>query len=75
MRSITSIKTSLSAGSYDMMLKSLYCRPADQLGPYRDRIVRVLDGFMKEFGASADTEVSVYSAPGRTVCIQRAGTY
>ena len=66
MRSITSIKTSLSAGSYDMMLKSLYCRPADQLGPYRDRIVRVLDGFMKEFGASADTEVSVYSAPGRT---------
>ena len=66
MRSITSIKTSLSAGSYDMMLKSLYCRPADQLGPYRDRIVRVLDGFMKEFGASEDTEVSVYSAPGRT---------
>ena len=29
MRSITSIKTSLSAGSYDMMLKSLYCRPAE----------------------------------------------
>ena len=34
MRSITSIKTSLSAGSYDMMLKSLYCRPVEMLGPY-----------------------------------------
>ena len=66
MRSIKSIKTSLSAGSYDMMLRSLYCRPSDMLGPYRERIIRVLDGFMAEFGASADTEVSVYSAPGRT---------
>ena len=66
MRSITSIKTSLSAGSYDMMLKSLYCRPVEMLGPYRDRIVRVLDGFMNEFGAGPDTEVAVYSAPGRT---------
>ena len=66
MRSITSIKTSLSAGSYDMMLKSLYCRPAEMLGPYRDRIVKVLDGFMREFDASPDTEVSVFSAPGRT---------
>ena len=66
MRSITSIKTSLSAGSYDMRLKNLYCRPVEMLGPYRDRIVRVLDGFMKEFGAGPDTEVSVFSAPGRT---------
>ena len=66
MRSITSIKTSLAAGSCDMTLEKLYCRPADMLEPYRDRIVRVLDGFMKEFDASPDTEVSIYSAPGRT---------
>jgi galactokinase len=66
MRSITSIKASVAAGSYDMMLKNLYCRPADRLGPYRERIIRVLDGFMSEFHAGADTEVSVYSAPGRT---------
>ena len=66
MRSITSIKTSLAAGSYDMILEKLYCRPVDMLGPYRERIVRVLDGFMKEFDAAPDTEVSIYSAPGRT---------
>ncbi len=66
MRTITSIKTSLAAGSYDMILEKLYCRPVDMLGPYRDRIVRVLDGFMKEFDAAPDTEVSIYSAPGRT---------
>ena len=66
MRSISSIRKSLAAGSYDLTLQHLYCRPADQLQPYRGRIERVLDGFMREFGKEEDTEVAVYSAPGRT---------
>ena len=66
MRSINSIRTSLAAGSYDMTLERLYCRPSQQLQPYRDRITQVLDGFMKEFGKTEDTEVAIYSAPGRT---------
>ena len=66
MRSIKSIKSSLENGSYDLVLRNLYCRPEDQLGPYRDRISRVLDGFMNEFEKDPDTEVSIFSAPGRT---------
>lgn len=66
MRSIASIRRSLEAGSYDMILSRLYCRPAGQLGPYRARIARIMDGFMSEFGMDVDTEVSIFSAPGRT---------
>ena len=66
MRTISDIKTSLHSGEYDSMLSYLYCRPEEQLGYYRERIVRVLDGFMNEFGKNPDTEVAIYSAPGRT---------
>lgn len=36
------------------------------LQPYRDRISRILDGFIAEFGGDGSTEVAVFSAPGRT---------
>ncbi len=66
MKSIVSIKKTLAEGSYDRVLSRLYCRPAEKLQPYHDRIVRVMDGYMAEFGRNEDSEVAIYSAPGRT---------
>ena len=66
MQTIRAIKTKLAEGRYDEILSHIYCRPAEMLQPYRDRIVRVMDGFMKEFSAGEDSPVSIYSAPGRT---------
>ena len=66
MKSVFTIKKELKDGNYDAMLSRIYCRPADQLQPFRDRIERVVDGFMKEFGRDENTEAAIYSAPGRT---------
>lgn len=66
MRAISEIRKVLANGGYDIVLEHLYCRPANQLQPFRDRVVKVLDGFGNSFGASDDTEVAVFSAPGRT---------
>lgn len=66
MKSIRTIRSALASGGYDSTLSHLYCRPTDQLGPYRDRINHVMDGFISEFGKSEDTDVAIFSAPGRT---------
>ena len=66
MKSIRTIKATLSDGGYDAVLSHIYCRPAEQLQPYRDRIVRVMNGYMKEFDKDENAEVAVFSAPGRT---------
>ncbi len=66
MRSITEIRQKLDAGSYDKLLSQIYCRPASQLPAYRDRIVRVTEGFQTTFDKDRETEVSLFSAPGRT---------
>lgn len=66
MQSIRSIKSDLKSGRFDSRLSHLYCRPEEQLQPYRDRISHVMDGYISEFGKSEDEEVAVYSAPGRT---------
>lgn len=66
MQPIRNIKKTLAEGGYDDALSRLYCRPAEQLQYYRDRVVRVMDGFISEFGRGEDAEVAVYSAPGRT---------
>ena len=49
MRPIISIKNTLAQGGFDQLLSHIYCRPAAQLQPFRDRITCVADGFMKEF--------------------------
>ncbi len=66
MQAIRDIKRGLGSGAYDSELSRLYCRPQDELQPYRDRIVRVMDGFISEFGKGGDSEAAVFSAPGRT---------
>ena len=66
MRSITEIRQRLDAGSFDELLSRIYCRPADQLPPFRDRIARVTEGFQTTFDRDGETEVSLFSAPGRT---------
>lgn len=66
MRTIGSIRRELSEGAFDGTLSRLYCRPAEELGPYRERVSRVCGGFLERFGGDEGTEVSVFSAPGRT---------
>lgn len=66
MISIAKLNEKLNAGEYDSLLSHIYCRPAAELKPYRDRISHVADGYAKAFGKGADTEVSIFSAPGRT---------
>lgn len=66
MKSIRTIRSTLAEGGYDSTLSHLYCRPEEQLQPYRDRISHVMDGFISEFGRSEDSEAAVFSSPGRT---------
>lgn len=66
MKAISEIKRALQSGSYDLVLSHLYCRPADQLAPYRARVREVLDGFTACFEKDEEAEAAVFSAPGRT---------
>ena len=66
MKRIKDIKRALAAGEYDSVLSRIYCRTGDRVLPYRDRIVRAMDGYMKEFKKDEDSEAAVFSAPGRT---------
>ena len=66
MKKITEIKKLTDKGEYDPILSYLYCRPIDEVGEYRDRMGRILEGFKAEFGRDEDSEVIVCSAPGRT---------
>lgn len=66
MKPIRTIRAELSAHEYDDLLSRIYCRPAEQLQPYHDRIGHVLDGYIEVFGQSEKTDAAVFSAPGRT---------
>lgn len=66
MRAISEIRRALRGGSYDLTLAHLYCRPVEQLAPFRARIEKVLDGFVSSFDRGEETQAAVYSAPGRT---------
>lgn len=66
MKSIQQLKQSLADGVYDQMLSHLYCRPISQLQPYRERIIRVTEGYQATFGKDDTARVSIFSAPGRT---------
>lgn len=64
MISIDNIKVRLSEGEWDERLKRLYCTDCAQ--PARERIVQVIDGYMRMFGKDSGEPVAVFSAPGRT---------
>ena len=66
MRSIGEIKQALADGSYDPLLSRLYCRPAHRLTPFRDRFIRVMEGYKTTFRRDDSTSVALFSAPGRT---------
>lgn len=66
MRSIHEIRQALSDGAFDEVLSRIYCRPTEQLLPYRDRIVRVTEGYESTFGKDPAANAAIFSAPGRT---------
>ena len=66
MQSIRSIRSSIYEGEYDALLSYLYCRPEDELKPYRDRLLGVINNYMLEFKKDDSAEVMIFSAPGRT---------
>lgn len=66
MTDIQSIKKELAAGSYDERLSYIYCCPREALTGRKDRILRVMEGYKKEFGKEDSAIVGLYSAPGRT---------
>lgn len=63
---IAEIQTMLAAGACDELLSRLYCRPAEQLQPYRDRVCHVMAGYQSTFAKDENTQVTICSAPGRT---------
>lgn len=66
MKTIKQVKDSLRQGGYDEQFSYLYCRPVNQTAPYRERMLRLLDGYAETFGKDETAEVALYSAPGRT---------
>ena len=66
MLTLNALKEKLANGVYDAELMHLYCRTAEEIAPYRDRIAHVADGFADVFGKDGNADVAVYSAPGRT---------
>ena len=66
MLTIRNLKEKLAEGAYDAELAHLYCQSEDAMGPYRDRIAHVADGYVKTFGKNEDDSVAIFSAPGRT---------
>ena len=66
MRSISDVRQSLAEGAYDETLSRLYCRAAELIQPYRDRITHVMQGYQRTFEKDETANVSLFSAPGRT---------
>lgn len=66
MQAVKEIRRGLAEGAYNGTLSRLYCRNAGELKPFRDRIAHVAAGFLQTFGGDESTEVSIFSAPGRT---------
>lgn len=66
MQTINIVKEALREGLYDDKLSVLYCRSGDALLYYRTRLVRIIDGYMREFNKDEATEICICSAPGRT---------
>ena len=63
---IREITMKVSDGALDQTLTKLYGRQSKELERYRSRIVQLVQGFRQNFAADAETELMVFSAPGRT---------
>ncbi len=66
MLTIQELREQLAGGAYDERLSYLYCRPSGEVADLRQRILHVTEGFQSAFSRGDETEVAVYSAPGRT---------
>ncbi|MDO4805304.1 MAG: galactokinase family protein [Lachnospiraceae bacterium] len=66
MLTIKALKENLANGIYDANLSRIYCQSIDAMGPYKDRIAHVANGFAQTFGKGEDAEIAIFSAPGRT---------
>ena len=66
MLTIKQLNANLQGGVYDEKLAHLYCRSVADIGPFRDRVAHVAQGFMDTFQKDENTQVAIFSAPGRT---------
>ncbi len=57
-------KEALQQGRFDSCLKTLYV--CDDCLPFRMRFLNAVTAFQEEFHAEDDTEIALFSAPGRT---------
>ncbi|MCD8341087.1 MAG: galactokinase [Clostridiales bacterium] len=66
MLTIQELREQLTGGAYDARLSYLYCRPSGEVADLRQRILHATEGFQTAFSRGDETEVAIYSAPGRT---------
>ncbi len=60
----TDLKNLISSGKYDKYFASLYSCLRDEVGYYRERALRIVEGFKKEFPGNAEGP-RLFSSPGR----------
>ena len=63
MEKLGAVRSALAAGGLDEALSRLMC---GEVTAARRRVAELLDGFQHTFGAGEETEIALYSAPGRT---------
>lgn len=61
---LKNVMYSISSGEYDNCLSKMYACSKDNLQPYRDRFLNLLETFGQTFGF--ERTVELFSAPGRT---------
>ena len=66
MISVKNLKNNLRNGKYDGWLSHVYCKPITDMTYQRDRIIRIAEEFCHTFEKTEETEVAIFSAPGRT---------
>jgi galactokinase len=66
LKPISEIQEAVLDNSLDAALARLYRRQDMELGPYRERILKLLERYSEIFDASPEDKAAVFSAPGRT---------
>ena len=66
LKPISEIQEAVFDKSLDGTLARLYRRQDKELGPYRERILKLLERYSEIFDASPEDKAAVFSAPGRT---------
>ena len=65
MKKASQIKKSISDNSLDSLLLDIY-PDSGSLDYQKDRYIKAIDSFLKIYERDEDTEISIFSAPGRT---------